>query len=77
MKKPRMFQTSPSTDKSDNEDGDMKMSNDNSSFDNWKGFVKNGNGHPVIGHQLSALLAQNGHNGGAAVSVCQSKIDPN
>jgi len=33
------------------------------------GFVKNGNGHPVMGHQLSALLAQNGHNnGGATVS---------
>jgi hypothetical protein len=72
MKKPRMFQTSPSTDKSDNEDGgDVKVcNNDNNSFDNWKGFVsKNGNGHPVIGHQLSALLAQNGHNGGAAVSL--------
>ena len=45
---------------------------DNPSYDNWKGLAaaaaaaKNGNGHAVVGHQLSALLAQNGH--GNAVS---------
>ena len=73
-----MFQASPPTDKSDTEEGEVKQQQqqqqqqqqicDSSSYDNWKGFVKNGNGHPVMGHQLSALLAQNGHNGGGMVS---------
>jgi hypothetical protein len=42
MKKPRMFQASPSTDKSDTEDGEVKREQnvnvcDSSSYDNWKG----------------------------------------
>ena len=61
-----LFQTSPATDKSDNDEPELKI-NENPTFESWKGLAaKNGNGHAVVGHQLSALLAQNGH--GNAVS---------
>ena len=70
------FQTSPSTDRSDSDEPELKISCDTSSaYDNWKGLAKNnGNGHPVVGHHLSALLAQNGH--GHAVRVFCQNIGP-
>jgi hypothetical protein len=62
------LQVSPTAERSDGEENEIKVC-DSLSYDSWKGLVKNGNGHPVIGHQLSALLAQNGQLGGNAAAV--------